>query len=86
MQYLTKIICKVDRESLSIKPSFQSKLGADLSNTPAEGNKRESVAASADQARKLRSASLHFKATPTPHPPIPQKNNERANNLQLILF
>lgn len=41
LQYLTKIICKVDRESLSIKPSFKTKLGTDLSNTLAEGNKRE---------------------------------------------
>lgn len=41
LQYLTKIICKVDRESFSIKPSLQTKLGADLWNTPAEGNKRE---------------------------------------------
>lgn len=79
LQYLTKIICKVDRESLSIKPSFKTKLGTDLSNTLAEGNKRElfSVCISGSEASLAR---LHFKANSS------TTTNKQAHNLQLFLF
>lgn len=37
VRYLTEIICKVDRESFSIKRSLKTKLGTDLWNTLAQG-------------------------------------------------
>lgn len=41
LQYLTEIICKVDREPISIKCSLKTKLDADLWNTVAQGRREK---------------------------------------------
>ena len=38
LRYLTEIICKIDRESFSIKHSLETKLSADLWNIAAQGD------------------------------------------------